>query len=205
MSDAMYESLSALMDNEANELELERVLSQLDGHSGLRQTWGRYNLTQQALHGSSVAYLDLDISARVQSALVGSQADVSRPAAALAFFRQRMARPLVSFAVAASVAATVVIGGQQLSQLGGTAPAEVDSYVANGASPVGMLNSLGASAVQASYGTQPVSVLQPVTRSAYQELAQQRLRRYMQEHVEQAALNSPQGLVPFARVPQIQQ
>jgi len=70
---------------------------------------------------------------------------------------------------------------------------------------VGMLNSLGATAMQASYGTQPVPVLQPATRTAYQELAQQRLRRYMQEHVEQASLNSPQGLVPFARVPQIRE
>ncbi len=77
--------------------------------------------------------------------------------------------------------------------------------MANSASPVGMLNSLGATAVQASYGTQPIPVLQPATRTAYQELAQQRLRKYMQEHVEQAALNSPQGLVPFARVPQIRE
>jgi sigma-E factor negative regulatory protein RseA len=52
---------------------------------------------------------------------------------------------------------------------------------------------------------QAIPVLQPATRTAYQELAQQRLRRYMQEHAEQAALNSPQGLVPFARVPQIRQ
>ena len=205
MNDAMHESLSALMDNEANELELERVLARVKGDSGLRQTWVRYNLAQHAVHGHPVAYLDLDISARVQSALAGSQTDVSRPGTALAFFKQRMARPLVSFAVAASVAATVVIGGQQLAQVGGVEPYEVGRDVANGASPVGMLNSLGATAVQASYGTQPVPVLQPATRTAYQELAQQRLRRYMQEHVEQAALNSPQGLVPFARVPQMRE
>jgi sigma-E factor negative regulatory protein RseA len=28
---------------------------------------------------------------------------------------------------------------------------------------------------------------------------------YMQEHVEHAALNSPQGLVPFSRVQQIKE
>jgi sigma-E factor negative regulatory protein RseA len=205
MNDRMRESLSALMDNEANELELERVLAQVAGDAGLRQTWVRFNLTRHAVHGHSVAYVDLDISARVQSALAVSQTDVRGLGAALAVFKQRMVRPLVSFAVAASVAATVVIGGQQLAQVGVADPYGVDRPVANDASPVGMLNSLGATAVQASYGTQPLPVLQPATRAAYQELAQQRLRRYMQEHVEQAALNSPQGLVPFARVPQIRE
>jgi sigma-E factor negative regulatory protein RseA len=204
MNDRIYESLSALMDNEANELELERVLAQTVDNTELRRTWVRYNLTQHAVHGRPVAYLDLDISARVQSALAGSQTDISGHGRALAGFKQRMVRPLVSFAVAASVAATVVIGGQQLA-LVGSDPHEVDRPMANGASPVGMLNSLGATAVQASYGTQPIPVLQPATRTAYQELAQQRLRRYMQEHVEQVALNSPQGLVPFARVPQIRE
>jgi sigma-E factor negative regulatory protein RseA len=203
MNDRMYESLSALMDDEANELELERVLAQVADDSSLRQTWERYNLTQHAMHGHPVAHLDLDISARVQAALAGSQARGTRTA--LAVLKERMARPLISFAVAASVAATVVIGGQQLAQVGGAGPYGVDRAVATSGSPVGMLNSLGATAVQASYGTQPIPVLQPATRTAYQELAQQRLRKYMQEHAEQAALNSPQGLVPFARVPQIRE
>jgi len=206
MNDRMYESLSALMDNEANELELERVLSQAADDAGLRQAWLRYNLTRHAVHGHSVAYVDLDISARVQSALAGlPQTDVSGHGTPFAVFKQRMVRPLVSFALAASVAATVVIGAQQLAQVGGAGSNGVDRPLANGASPVGMLNSLGATAMQASYGTQPVPVLQPATRIAYQELTQQRLRRYMQEHVEQAALNSPPGLVPFARVPQIRE
>jgi sigma-E factor negative regulatory protein RseA len=205
MNTRMYESLSALMDDAANELELERVLAQVAEDSSLRQTWVRYNLTQHAVHGHPVAHLDLDISARVQAALAGSQTRGTRTA--LAALKERMARPLISFAVAASVAATVVIGGQQLAQVGGAGAGAygVDRAVATSASPVGMLNSLGATAVQASYGTQPVPVLQPATRTAYQELAQQRLRKYMQEHAEQAALNSPQGLVPFARVPQIRE
>jgi sigma-E factor negative regulatory protein RseA len=203
MNDRMHESLSALMDNESNELELERVLAQVIGDGELRQTWVRYNLAQNALHGHQLAHLDLDIAARVHAALASSQAGAG--GAALVVSKQRMVRPLISFAVAASVAATVVIGAQQLAKVGVADPYGVESNVATSASPVGMLNSLGATAVHASYGTQPVPVLQPATRTAYQDLAQQRLRRYMQEHAEQAALNSPQGLVPFARVPQIRE
>jgi sigma-E factor negative regulatory protein RseA len=204
MNDRMNESLSALMDNEANELELERIHAQVTGDARLRQTWARYNLARHAMHGNPVAHLEWDISKRVQSALDGTQVDDT--AAAPTVFKQRMARSLLSFAVAASVAATVVIGGQQLAQVSsGAEPYVADRSLATSASPVGMLNSLGATAVQASYGTQPIPVLQPATRTAYQELAQQRLRKYMQEHAEQAALNSPQGLVPFARVPQIRE
>jgi sigma-E factor negative regulatory protein RseA len=203
MSDKLNESLSALMDNEVHELELHRLFGEVAGGAGLRQTWMRYNLAQQALHGHAVAHLDLDVSQQVQAALDATQQDNRRPA--LATFRHRLARPFMSFAVAASVAATVVVGGQQLAQIGAAGPENTERSMAASASSVGLLNSLGASALQASYGTQPLPVLQPATRSAYQQLAQQRMRKHMQEHAEQASLNSPQGLVPFSRVPQILQ
>ena len=103
------------------------------------------------------------------------------------------------------LAATVVIGGQQLAQIGGADPYGNGRAVAASASPVGLVNSLGATTVQASYGTQAMPVLQPATRTAYQKLARQRMHKYMQEHAEQAALNSPQGLIPFARVPLIRE
>jgi sigma-E factor negative regulatory protein RseA len=203
MNERMGESLSALMDDEANELELERVLAQAYGDGELREVWIRYNLARHTVQSHQLAHLDWDISGRVQSALAGSQAE--GPSTIRGGLKQRILRPLASLAIAASVAATVVIGGQQLAQVGGADPYGVDRSVVTSASPVGMLNSLGATAVRASYGMQAIPVLQPATRTAYDELAQQRLRKYMQEHAEQAALNSPQGLLPFARVPQIRE
>jgi sigma-E factor negative regulatory protein RseA len=192
----MRESLSALLDDEANELELERVLAHIARDPELRQAWVRYNLVRTVASGQLPSHLELDVSARVREA-VGGRAD------APVSLRQRILRPLASMAVAASVAATVVLGGQQLAQL------EDDSYdngaVASSASPVGLVNSLGATSVQASYGTRSLAELHPATRTAYQELARQRLQKYMQEHAEHAALNSPNGLVPFARVPYIQE
>jgi len=203
MNEKMGESLSALMDDEANELELERVLAQVSQDRDLRRSWIRYNLAQQAVQGSQIACLDWDISERVKSSLEDLRANDPAPAGIT--FKQRMLRPLVSLAVAASVAATVVIGGQQLALIGSDGAYDYGGSVATNASPVGMLNSLGATTVQASYGMQAVPILQPATSSAYQELALQRQRKYMQEHAEQAALNAPQGLIPFVRVPQIQE
>lgn len=203
MSERMRESLSALMDDEADELELERVLAQIGDSGELRQTWHRYNVIRTAISGQQLAHLNMDISAQVRQALTSGEggwtATVPRES-----LGQRMLRPVASFAVAASVAATVVIGGQQLAQLGDD-PYPDARAVASSASPVGMVNSLGATSVQASYGNQAVPVLQPATRTAYQELARQRMQKYLQEHAEHAALNTPQGLIPFARVPEIRE
>ena len=203
MNEKMGESLSALMDDEASELELERVLAQVSQDHDLRRSWMRYNVAQQAGQGSQIACLDWDISERVKSSL--EVLNATDPESAGTGFQQRMLRPFVSLAVAASVAATVVIGGQQLALIGSEDPYDYGRSVATNASPVGMLNSLGATPVQASYGMQAVPILEPATSRAYQELALQRQRKYMQEHAEQAALNAPQGLIPFARVPQIQE
>lgn len=203
MTERMRESISALLDDEANELELERVLSQIADDEELRQSWVRYNAVRASIGGQHVAQINVDISHRVRSAIAAEQGDVVGPGATRSL-KERLMRPVASFAVAASVAATVVIGGQQLAQIGGSSYGD-DQALAAAASPVGLVNSFGASSVQASYGTQAIPVLQPATRTAYQELARQRMNRYIQEHAEHAALNSPQGLIPFARVPQIRE
>ncbi|MEH6591572.1 MAG: sigma-E factor negative regulatory protein [Halioglobus sp.] len=203
MSETMRESLSALMDNEADELEVQRVLSNITGDSELRQTWVRYQLARSAMVGQPVGGL-LDISGHVQDA-IRNEAIPTQSVSPV----QRFLKPLASFAVAASVAAVAVVGGQQIAQLsdkGGYSEGNpVSNTVAASVSAVGMVNSIGAIPVRASYGNQGVPVLQPASRTAYQELARQRMQKYMQEHAEHAALNSPQGLVPFARVNKIKE
>ena len=204
MSERMRESLSALLDDEANELELQRVLAQLGDDPELRQTWVRYNLVHAVASGQEVlAHRNLDISTQVRAAIAGEPPAAS--AASPSRFKQHFLRPLTSLAVAASVTATVVIGGQQLAQMEDGSYGDNRGAVASSVSPVGMVNSLGATSVQASFGTRPLPVLQPTNHSAYDKLARQRMERYLQEHAEHAALNSPNGLVPFARVPYIQE
>ena len=129
MNERLGESLSALMDNEANELEIERVLSQANDNGELRATWTRYNLVRQSLQGHELPQPGWDISERVRSALGDT-----RQGATGGGRRQRWLRPLTSLAVAASVAATVVIGGQQLTQLGGDPGYEPRGTLASGTS-----------------------------------------------------------------------
>ena len=199
MTERLRESLSSLMDGEANELELQRLLSHIGEDDELRQTWVRYNAVRSAVVGQDSPDLAIDISQRVR--LVVAQEGNG----AVGGIAQRLLKPLASFAVAASVATVVVVGGQQLSQVGTVGSGSSSDALAGGVSAVGFVNIQGATSVPASYGTRAVPVLQPASRTAYRELARQRMQQYMQEHAEHAALNSPQGLVPFSRVKQIQE
>lgn len=198
MTEQLRESLSALMDDEANELELQRLLGQLAEDEALRQTWVRYNLARSVISGQPVGCLNIDISQQVSAAIAADAA----PAPGM---WQRMTRPLASVAVAASVMTVVVFGGQQLYQAGEPEAGTAAPPAANGVSAVGFVNTLGAVPLRASYGNQAVPELEPAARTAYRELARQRMYLYMQEHAEHAALNSPQGLIPFARVPHIEE
>jgi sigma-E factor negative regulatory protein RseA len=198
MSEQLRESLSALMDDEANELEIERVLTRFESDAEMRATWIRYHRARDALAGRDSMLETRDISAGVMAAISGAGPEAQRRGPF-----DRLLRPVASFAVAASVAATVIFGGQQLAQLSDLDQEAGHTAYASGVSPVGMINAVGATPMRASFGTRPVPVLQPATNQAYGELARQRLKQYSQQHAEHAALNTPQGLIPFARVPRI--
>ena len=54
MTEKLRESLSAIMDNEADELELQRVLKQIGEDAELRQAWLRYNAARAVVSGQDV-------------------------------------------------------------------------------------------------------------------------------------------------------
>ena len=54
MSDFDAESLSALLDNEADDLSIPRVLESYEDNPDIVEKWRRYNLVQAAIHGDVV-------------------------------------------------------------------------------------------------------------------------------------------------------
>ena len=50
MSQFEKETLSALLDNEADDLELRRLLKSIDSNPELAETWERYCLEQSLMH-----------------------------------------------------------------------------------------------------------------------------------------------------------
>lgn len=133
MSERLRESLSALMDDEADDLELGRILRAMDsGESDLGAVWSRYQLVSAVLKGSPASVglkpLSLDLAAAdvepVDETLAGPDADLggAGPAAQAGAAKAKHAeagltrRALGSFAVAASLTAVAVVGWQWQSE-----------------------------------------------------------------------------------------
>jgi sigma-E factor negative regulatory protein RseA len=190
------EALSALMDGEAQELELRRTLEAVAGDGSLRDRWQRHHRVRDALHGQSANHTDIDISKGVLQAL-----ETGRP---------MNRNPLWSMAVAASVTFAVVMGGQQLL-LPSTAgsPMPVVSELGGAVVPV-----LGAQPVQASLGGKALAgpAQQTVTVpdssqnivAVYDRLARDRYRVLNGRHAAAAAYNHPAPYISYVRVPESQ-
>lgn len=136
----LAESLSALMDGEAGELELRRVLRALDDDgSELMARWRRYHLVQASLHDQTPSVrTDLlgGIHARLQNeAPVSSHSALIRQA-------RKLAGRLGQGAIAAGVAAAVLFGvGQIDQQLRGELPGVAGTAIA-GSQDVALLPEL---------------------------------------------------------------
>lgn len=200
MNEQLRESLSSLMDGEASEQDIERVLESLQNPE-VRSAWRNYNLARWGL-GGGVGPGSEELTGRIMAALDAEPAHSLQPRdEAPAEIRpvgawHRFSRPLASFAVAASVFAVVLVG----SQFVGEGAGQADPVAADRTSPTGMVNTLGGAAVRAGYATPPVQRMAPAPASDYNAIARERLQRYMLQHTEEAALNAPQGMMPYARV-----
>ncbi len=198
----LRESISALVDGEADELELRRVLASTDTQD-LRDTWRDYHLQRDRLAGVDMQFAHIDISQRVQAALAAE----NRPAVAAG---GRWWRPLASVAVAASVATVVVVGARGWNSSSGdnAALAQMQPAVNSvGVYPVvsqPVASPVGSVAVGAQFGGMaPLpATARPVALDPDQ-FAQQRLQQYLLRHTERAALNNGQGVISFAKVSEL--
>ena len=116
MSHNARESLSALMDNEGDELELRRVLKSLDDEPDAAEAWRRYHLMRSLMRRETEVDVGVDLSAGIRSRLV------DEPAPAVdAFPAPGAARRSLPFARGAGIAAAVslmVITGVQFYNTG---------------------------------------------------------------------------------------
>ncbi len=103
--------LSALMDGELDAPAMESALDELLADEQLRQTWGRYHLVRDAMREGLMATQQDDLSARVRQALE-DEAPASAPVIQLHSRRNlsRYSKPVIGFALAASVAMFAVLG-----------------------------------------------------------------------------------------------
>jgi sigma-E factor negative regulatory protein RseA len=217
----LAESLSALMDNEASELELQRVLKASDADSEVKATWSRYQVARAALHRDLPM---LEMGDFVSAALEQEETHTltsttpAAPEKKAVQWWQNVAR----FAVAASVAGGVVLFAQNF---GGVAPEAPAALAATPQADVPTTAAVPAPSLPAGYHAQPLSARAVGLQTGYESRQQDNrqvifvplpssqtaaqvsddevrdyLNKLIEEHADNAALNSGQGMLPFARV-----
>jgi len=133
-------ALSALLDGEASEFEVRRLLEQVKENPGLLEKWQRYSLGRSVLEGEPFRQVSPGFSDRVREAVArsadgqryGSVGDrIARHSGNDSCGRQ-WARPLGRIAVAASVAVAVFLG-MELSLEQGTSRPEMVAGGSEGA------------------------------------------------------------------------
>ena len=182
------QSVSALMDDEANDLDVARALRGVADSDDLRAFWRRQQLVRESMQGSAFNTGSLDVSDAVKQAI--------------AVDTRRYANPLVSMAVAASVTVAVVLGSQQALLLN-TQP--LNAVTAPGA----VVQMPGAGVIQASFEESSVPQLRSVlstqaspsiqsdqytNRVSYNRVASERLQSLLSVHYA-AASEAP--ITPF--------
>ncbi|PCJ90848.1 MAG: hypothetical protein COA46_10000 [Porticoccaceae bacterium] len=204
------ESLSALMDGQADELEVRRVLKAVSENDELRDTWRRHQMAAAAMRRELPRQV-VDYSVAIRNAIEDEQSYGGQTAI------QRFIKPLGRFAVAASVAIVALVGIQQYNQPIDTEvslatineiPVNIDMPQLRTSAEFG-IPPVTARTVSASNNpeqgyTAPRTVIQvrevtpdKVTR----EQVQAYLNNLMLQHTEHAAMNTNQGMLPFARMP----
>ena len=185
MSEKLRESLSAVMDGEADDFELRRVLDELGRDEALRAEWMRLHEARAILRNEH-HQASPDLADRVWDAMSGEMSGEEAPeptvqevaAQATTGSRNRLGR-MTGFGVAAAMALAVIVGTNvfQSDGLDGSGPevASVDAIDGKLEGPVVRL-------------TNDVSA---------EDL--RRARAYMVYHVQHNAMNQP-GVSSFAKM-----
>jgi sigma-E factor negative regulatory protein RseA len=104
--EVLDQSVSAVMDGEADELELRRVLAAAGEDAAVRERWSRYQLARAVMHKQTVVP-GLDLASAVSAAIAAEESPAVAPAVPAA--RSGWAR-FGRVAVAASVTLAVLVG-----------------------------------------------------------------------------------------------
>ena len=192
------ESLSAMMDGEAQDLETRRVLKELSSNDGtnasiIRGKWQRYHAISAVMRGGVVS--DVDYSSAISEAINDEVALKTNP------FRKILSSS-GRFAIAASVAMVAIMGVQQFEQSelnlnDTTSFAQIDNKSVDDI--VGPVN-------QVPLGWMLDADIRAVSSEgiAEKQYSEKEIRLYLAyilaKHSNQAPYVRNQGMLPYARI-----
>lgn len=181
MSDKIAESLSALLDNEATELDVRRLTKHMTDED--LETWRRLCSVKSGLHNEDIRFASVNLLDGIRGGIADEQVTVKSNGSGIKNW-------LGGFGVAAAVAMAVVGIGMQNDQFSGT-----DAQFAESQEP----------SVETS--EKPKETDTGATRLAASDMSpeqykalQDKLRSYMQHHAENSTEDRVGDVMPYARV-----
>ncbi len=169
--------LSAMVDDELDEMEVDLVLRRLGRDHEARARWERYHLISDAMQGHLPDAFDTGFAARIRQAVADEppSRSIARPLPA-------WYKPVTGFALAASVV-LVALFGLKLTQTDATqtptAPLAANTPSTPALIPVASLTQ------RVDDASEPVEV---------------RLSSYLVNHNGYASMNSMHGMLPYVRM-----
>lgn len=192
--ESLQESLSAVMDNEADQLELRRVIA-ASAEADVRATWSRYQLARAVMHKELIEPR-LDIASAVSAAI----ADEKVPGKVTSAWRN-----VGRLAVAASVTVAVLAGVRLYNQdeVGGVQLAQQQAQPAQVTVPQ---QQGGNGPVLAGFTEGGAQVATPAGAQGDQAAwHDQRLAEYLRQHAQQSATSGVEGPLPYARAASLEE
>lgn len=208
MSDQLSETMSAIMDSQADDLEVRRLLKALDNASEeeaavILAQWESFHAIGSVLRNESIS----GNKTPTMRASSGFAASVSAAIADEEPMGKAAKQPSKSepmwqrFAVAATVTLAVLVGVQEYESM----QADDASYTADNTTVVPAVKNadqrlIDLTAMQ--LAASDLAVESPLSEAEKLEAieAQERLNEYLLEHTNHAAKQSGQGMIPFARL-----
>lgn len=195
--DILKQSLSALMDNEADEMELRRVLNAVNNPQ-VRADWSHYHAARAAMHNEP-SHAQIDLSASIMAAIDAEesaplidQQETATPAA-----KQGRLQWLTRVAVAASVTLAVLGGVRFYNQ--DSLQQETMLVQSEQRLPATTHVQADRPVVLASYSAQGEKT--PIVEAVDGQDAwyERRLPSYMRQHAQQSGVNKTESGLPYAR------
>ncbi|MFT0213150.1 RseA family anti-sigma factor [Pseudomonas sp. F1_0610] len=197
-NETLQQSISALMDNEADDLQLQRVLKDIDD-TEVRATWSRYHMARAAMRQEFVMP-QVDLSSSIMAAIENENFDQQAPIAA----STKKSRPLQvmgRFAVAASVTLAVLAGVRFYNQDAvNTAKMVAHTQEVTPVNDV-KLPPLVELAGFNRDNSSPSPIAEVVSGQTWYE---QRLPEYFRRHAQQAPAQANEVGIPFARAASVE-
>jgi len=187
MSEQSREQISALVDGEL-ESGAPFILNAMRENQEYKKAWHHYHLIGECLRGNLPKHVDMHLADRVSRIIQNEPALYST---ARATSRNPLLKPVIGFAIAASVTVVVILGVKQAGMGPEATPAPTVAATTHAEPP--------ANYQVARITGDPSVQRQPQNYQATAD-AQSRLNRYLVNHNEYRSNAGVQGMLPYVRI-----